>query len=203
MQEIRHTQSMDANNSNHDGLPRVVGVQISPKHLFSKTQKDSIHLIENYGIEGDAHAGPTDQHLYHIKRFGQQPNLRQVHLVQTEFFDELSEKGYEVHPGDLGENIATRDIDLLALPTRTRLHLGPEAIVELTGLRNPCHQIDKFQADLLEHCVDRTPSGLVRKVGVMSIVLSSGKVRPDDIIEIELPSKPHEPLVYRADSRQT
>ena len=191
MPDHRQIQAVDA--------PHVVGVQISSKHRFSKTSKEAIQLIENVGVEGDAHAGSTDQHLYHIKRFGQQPNLRQVHLIHTEFFDEVFAKGHEVHPGDLGENIATRNIDLLGLPTGTRLHLGADAVVELTGLRNPCRQIEDFQPGLLQHCVERKPkpAGVVRKAGVMSIVLRGGAVRPGDVIGIELPAEPHQPLVYR------
>jgi tetrachlorobenzoquinone reductase len=180
-----------------DRLPRIVGVQISGKHVFSKPPKDAIRLIENFGVEGDSHAGATDQHLYHIRRFGQRPNLRQVHLIQAELFDEVSLKGHSVGPGELGENIATRDVDLLGLPTGTRLRLGAEAVIELTGLRNPCHQIEDFQPGLLQHVVESKPTGLVRKAGVMSIVLQGGEVRPGDAIEIELPPPPHEPLIYR------
>ena len=180
-----------------DRLPRIVGVQISGKHVFSKMPKDTIRLIENVGVEGDSHAGATDQHLYHIKRFGQRPNLRQVHLIQAELFDEVSLKGHTVRPGELGENISTRHVDLLSLPTGARLRLGPEAVIELTGLRNPCHQIEDFQPGLLKHVVESKSTGLVRKAGVMSIVLQGGEVRPGDSIEIELPPLPHEPLVYR------
>jgi vanillate O-demethylase ferredoxin subunit len=177
--------------------PQVVGVQISEKHVFSKTQRESIRLIENHGVEGDAHAGATDQHLYHIRRFGQQPNLRQVHLIQAELFDQVMEKGHTVKPGDLGENISTRGIPLLDLPDRTRLHLGREAVIELTGLRNPCHQIEDFQPGLLQHVVESTPNGLVRKGGVMAIVLRGGEVRRGDPIRVELPAPPHQPLIYR------
>lgn len=198
MPQDRKTHYVDATNPKNDCIPHIVGVQISSKHVFSKTPKDAIQLIENFGVKGDVHAGSTDQHVFHIKRFGQQPNLRQVHLIHTEFFDELLVKGHVVHPGDLGENIATRNIELLDLPTGTRLLLGAEAIIELTGLRNPCRQIESFQSDLLQHCVDRKPKpiGLVRKVGVMSIILRGGAVRPGDVIEIELPPKPHQPLVF-------
>lgn len=201
MQEERwalaQAESIVANNLENDSIPQIVGVQISSKHAFSKTPKDAIHLIENFGVEGDAHAGSTDQHLFHIKKFGQKPNLRQVHLIHTEYFEEVSQKGHTVRPGDLGENIATRNIDLLSLPTGTRLRLGAEAVIELTGLRNPCHQIEKFQSGLLKHCKVATPDGVVRKAGVMSIVLRSGVVRPGESIEIELPPTPHQPLVYR------
>lgn len=177
--------------------PRVVGVQISIAHAFSKSSQDCIRLIENFGVEGDIHAGVTDKHRYHIKRFGQRANLRQVHLIQAELLDELSAKGHAVLPGELGENISTRNIDLLSLPTGTRLRLGREALVELTGLRNPCHQIEDFQPGLLKHVVERRPSGLIRRAGVMSIVLKGGEVRQDDVIDVELPPMPHEPLIYR------
>ncbi|HEX4409091.1 MAG TPA: 2Fe-2S iron-sulfur cluster-binding protein [Xanthobacteraceae bacterium] len=180
-----------------NSLPKVVGVHVSNKHVFSKVSKDTIRLVENFGVEGDSHAGATDQHLYHIKRFGHHPNLRQVHLIQAELFDELALKGHVVPPGSLGENISTRNVPLLSLPTGTRLHFGPEAVIELTGLRNPCHQIEDFQAGLLKHVAESKPTGLVRKAGVMSIVLHGGEVRPDDKIEIELPPLPHEPLIYR------
>lgn len=180
-----------------ENLPRVAGVQVSKKHAFSKRPTDVIRLIENFGVDGDAHAGATDQHLYHIRRFGHRPNLRQVHLIQAELFDELSGKGHKVRPGDLGENVSTRNIDLLGLPTGTRLRLGPEAVIELTGLRNPCHQIETFQPGLLKHVVEPKPTGLVRRAGVMSIVLKGGDVRPGDPIEVELPPLPHEPLIYR------
>lgn len=201
MQEDRKTLSRahtaTANNPEKDRIPQIVSVQISNRHVFSKTPKDAIRLVENFGVEGDAHAGATDQHLFHIKRYGLQPNLRQVHLIHTEFFDEVFEKGHAVRAGDLGENIATRNIDLLSLPTGTRLRLGAEAIIELTGLRNPCHQIENFQSGLLQHCKEAQPTGVVRKAGVMSIVLCGGIVRPGDGIEIELPPVPHQPLVYR------
>jgi MOSC domain-containing protein YiiM len=182
---------------NTDLLPTIVGVHSSGRHAFSKTPEAAIRLIENFGVEGDAHAGATDQHLYHIRRFGQFPNLRQVHLIQAELFDEVAQKGHTVHPGDLGENISTRNVDLLALPTGTRLRLGSGAIIELTGLRNPCHQIEDFQPGLLKHLVEKRPTGLVRRAGVMSIVLRGGDVRSGDSIEIELPPLPHEPLIYR------
>ncbi len=178
-------------------VPKIVGVQLGGAHAFSKAPKDAIRLIENFGVEGDSHAGPTDQHLYHIKRFGHRPNLRQVHLIQAELFDEVLAKGHTVRPGELGENISTRNVDLLSLPHGTRLRLGPEAVIELTGLRNPCHQIEEFQPGLLAHVVETKPTGLVRKAGVMSIVLHGGAVRPGDPIEIELPPHPHQPLVYR------
>ena len=178
-------------------LPVVVAVHSGGKHAFSKPSRDAIRLIENWGVEGDAHAGPTDQHLYHIRRFGEQPNLRQVHLIHSELLDDVGTKGHKVLPGQLGENISTRNLDLLGLPQGTRLRIGAQAIIELTGLRNPCRQVDEFQPGLLSHLVERGPAGLVRKGGVMSVVLRGGIVRPGDRIEIDLPPPPHAPLVYR------
>jgi MOSC domain-containing protein YiiM len=178
-------------------LPVVVAVHCNEGHAFSKSTREAIRLIENWGVEGDAHAGPTDQHLYHIRRFGAQPNLRQVHLIHAELLDDVGTKGHKVLPGDLGENISTRHLDLLGLPQGARLHIGPHAVIELTGLRNPCRQIDDFQPGLLSHLVERGPAGVVRKGGVMSIVLRGGIVRPGDRIEVELPPAPHSPLVYR------
>jgi MOSC domain-containing protein YiiM len=159
----------------------VLSVHLSDKHEFSKVPRGSLRLIENWGVEGDSHAGPTDQHLYHIRRFGHIPNLRQVHLIQAETLDDLNCKGFAISAGDLGENICTRNVDLLALPTGTLLSLGPDALIELTGLRNPCVQIENFR---------------VRKCGVMSIVLKGGEVKPGDAVCVKLPPLPHKPLVY-------
>jgi MOSC domain-containing protein YiiM len=175
----------------------VVSVHKSDRHSFSKETHSVIRLIENWGVEGDSHAGTTDQHLWHIKRFGTNPNLRQVHLIQIELLDEVQTKGHTVIPGDLGENISTCGVDLLALPTGARLHIGPDVILELTGLRNPCHQIENFQPGLLQHVVERKSSGLVRKAGVMSIVIKGGAVSHGDPILIESPPPPHTPLEYR------
>lgn len=199
MQQRRPPQTVAGRPANPemDCTCHVVGVHSGQKHCFSKTPKDAINLIENIGVEGDAHSGATDQHLFHIKRYGQQPNLRQVHLIPTEFFDDVSEFGHAVRPGDLGENIATKNIDLLSLPTGTCLRIGADALIELTGLRNPCHQIESFQPGLLKHCKVATPTGVVRKAGVMSIVLRGGTVKPGDIIDVTLPPMPHTPLVYR------
>jgi MOSC domain-containing protein YiiM len=170
-------------------------VSLSPTHTFSKTNQDYIRLIAGKGVEGDAHAGDTVKHRSRVKQNPDQPNLRQVHLVHAELFDELSDKGFRVTPGDIGENIATRGIDLLGLPTGARLHIGAAAVVEVTGLRNPCSQLDAFQSGLTAACIDRDDEGnLIRKAGVMSIVLTGGDVRPGDPIRIELPPLPHKPL---------
>jgi MOSC domain-containing protein YiiM len=174
----------------------VLSVHLSDNHAFSKGPRESIHLVENWGVEGDSHAGLTDRHLYHIRRFGQIPNLRQVHLIQAETLDDLNSKGFAIRPGDLGENLCTRNADLLALPTGARLRLGPEAVIELTGLRNPCVQIENFRSGLLSELVERRLTGLVRKCGVMSIVIKGGAVKPGDAVSIELPPLPHTPLVY-------
>lgn len=174
----------------------IVSVHASAKHAFSKGSQEAVQLVAGWGVEGDAHAGTTDQHLYHIRRFGRTPNLNQVHLIPVETLAEVAEKGFSVQPGELGENISTQGIDLVALPTGTRLRLGQDAVLELTGLRDPCIKIDKLQRGLMAQLIERRPTGIVRKCGVMSVVLASGAVRPGDSITVELPALPHRPLIY-------
>jgi MOSC domain-containing protein YiiM len=170
---------------------RVVAVHRSIAHTFSKFAEDGIVLVAGVGVQGDAHAGPLVKHRSRVKRDPAQPNLRQVHLMHTELFDELVERGFAVMPGDLGENITTRGIDLLALSAGTRLQLGPAAIVEVTGLRNPCSQIDAFQPGLMAAVLDRDAAGeLIRKTGVMAVVVRGGPVRPGDAVETLLPLPP-------------
>jgi MOSC domain-containing protein YiiM len=170
----------------------VVAVSLSGSHSFSKINQPSVRLLAGLGVEGDAHLGKTVQHL---SRTSKQPacvNLRQVHLIHAELLDELSANGFDVPPGSLGENVTTRGIDLLSLPVGTRLRLGGEAVVELTGLRNPCSQIDRFREGLLSQVLTRGEDGnLIRKSGVMSVVVVSGEVRPDDEVAVALPAEPH------------
>ena len=175
--------------------PTIVAVSRSNSHSFSKQNQSSIRLIEGLGVADDAHRGVTVQHLSRIARDPTQPNLRQVHLIHAELHDELAAAGFDVLPGELGENVTTRGIALLELPAGTRLRLGGSAIVEITGLRNPCVQIDRFRPGLLGEVVGRDDSGAVwRKTGIMSVVVSGGEVRPGDAIEVELPAEPHRPL---------
>lgn len=173
----------------------VVAVHRSSTHGFSKFAEDAVTLVPGLGVQGDAHAGATVQHRSRVARDASQPNLRQVHVLHAELFDELMAAGFPVWPGDLGENITTRGIDLLGLATGTRLHLGPGAIVEVTGLRNPCSQIDRFQRGLMAAVLARDAAGnLVRKSGVMAVVLAGGPVQPGDAIRVEPPAGPSRPL---------
>ena len=173
----------------------VTAVSLNPGHHFSKPNVLSIRLLAGLGVEGDAHAGETVKHRSRVRRDPSQPNLRQVHLVHSELFDELRGKGFTVTAGDIGENVTTRGIDLLALPTGTRLRLGEAATVEITGLRNPCVQLDNFQKGLMAATLDKDRDGnLIRKAGVMGVVLIGGEVRPGDPIAIEFPAGPHHPL---------
>lgn len=173
----------------------VTAVSLRRGHHFSKTNSLSIRLLKGLGVDGDGHMGETVKHRSRAMKDPSQPNLRQVHLIHEELFDELAPKNFVVRPGELGENITTRGIDLLGLPAGTRLHLGDSAVVEVTGLRNPCIQIDRFQKGLMAATLDKGPAGkLVRKAGVMSIVLAGGDVRPGDAIRVELPDEPHRPL---------
>ena len=173
----------------------VTAVSRSGAHTFSKASADRIRLVAGLGVEGDAHQGETVKHRSRVARDPTQPNLRQVHLIHAELHDELRAGGFRVAPGEMGENVTTRGVDLLALPTGTRLHLGDEAVVEVTGLRNPCAQLDRFQPGLMAAVLDRDEQGgLVRKAGVMAVVVSGGEVRPGDAIRVEAPPGPHRPL---------
>ncbi|WP_439574854.1 MOSC domain-containing protein [Phreatobacter sp.] len=172
----------------------VVSVSLNPRHGFSKTCTDSVRLLAGEGIEGDAHCGRTVKHRSRVAIDPAQPNLRQVHLIHQELFAELAAKGFDLRPGDIGENILTRGIDLLALPTGARLAIG-EAEIEVTGLRNPCIQLDRFRPGLTQAVLDRDSTGrLVRKAGIMAIVLAGGLVRRGDAIAVHLPAGPHRPL---------
>jgi len=173
----------------------VIAVSKSPSHSFSKPNQKSIKLLRGLGVEGDAHLGEKVQHRSRVAKDPNQPNLRQVHLIHAELHDELRERGFDVSPGQMGENITTRGINLLGLPAGTRLHIGKTAIVEVTGLRNPCSQLDDFQAGLLKAVLDRDEQGnLIRKAGVMGIVLTDGVVYVNDDIRMELPPETHETL---------
>lgn len=173
----------------------VIAVASSGVHEFSKDLRDEISVVAGLGVQGDSHAGVTVQHLGRVRADPTQPNLRQVHLIHSELLDELREAGYDVEPGDLGENVTTRGLDLLGLPQGTHLRLGRDVILEVTGLRNPCQQINEFQPGLLKQLLVPDGAGdLVRKGGVMTVVLAGGVVRPGDSIEAVLPAEPHEVL---------
>ena len=174
---------------------RVESVNASPKHTLRKPGHLSIRLVVGIGVEGDAHAGATVKHRSRVRRDPTKPNLRQVHLIPAELHDELAERGFTVGAGEMGENVTTRGVDLLGLPAGTRLRLGDEATLEITGLRNPCVQLEKLQTGLMAAVLDRDAEGnLVRKAGVMAVVVAGGDVRPGDPIAVELPAPPHQPL---------
>lgn len=173
----------------------VTAVSRAAAHEFSKGNQECVRLLEGLGVEGDAHLGRTVQHRSRVAKDPTQPNLRQVHLIHEELHDELNANGFSVSPGDMGENVTTRGVDLLGLPRGAKLSLGDTAVVEVTGLRNPCVQLDRFQAGLMAAVLGRDDEGgLVRKSGVMAVVLTGGEVRPGDSISVELPPPPHRPL---------
>jgi MOSC domain-containing protein YiiM len=174
----------------------VTAVSRSAGHTLTKPTEEKIRLLVGLGAEGDAHSGVTVKHRSRVARDPTQPNLRQVHLVHAELHDELKAKGFTVSPGQMGENVTTRGVDLLALPTGARLCLGEQAVIEVTGLRNPCAQLDRVQPGLMGATLERGRDGnLVRKAGIMAVVLTGGEVRPGDPIRIELPPDPPRPLV--------
>ncbi|MCT9088972.1 MOSC domain-containing protein [Streptomyces sp. ASQP_92] len=173
----------------------VRAVSSNGEYSFTKPNRDSITLVSGLGVAGDVHAGVTVKHRSRVAQDPTQPNLRQVHLIHQELFDEVAGQGFEVTAGELGENVTTEGIDLLGLPTGTLLRIGAEAVVEVTGLRNPCLQIDAFQEGLLKQVVGRDADGaIVRKAGIMSVVRAGGVIRPGDTITAELPEGPHRPL---------
>jgi MOSC domain-containing protein YiiM len=177
-------------------MSSVVAVSLRHGHHFSKTPGLCIRLLTGLGVAGDAHMGETVKHRSRVRKDPTQPNLRQVHLIHAELFDELRAKGFAVQPGDLGENLTTSGLDLLALPTGARLHIGASAVVEVTGLRNPCVQIDGFKKGLMAATLDKDADGnLIRKAGIMSVVLTDGDVRPGDAVRVEPPTMPHRPLL--------
>lgn len=173
----------------------VTATSRSAEHTFSKPNQPGIRLLAGLGVEGDAHCGTTVKHRSRVAQNPNQPNLRQVHLIHAELHEELQAAGFDVSAGQMGENITTRGIDLLSLPVGTRLHIGATAVVEVTGLRNPCPQLDQFQPGLLAAVLGRDEQGeLVRKAGIMGIVQCSGDVTAGDPIQVELPPKPHRRL---------
>jgi MOSC domain-containing protein YiiM len=173
----------------------VEAVSQRSTHSFSKQPRMWIRLVAGLGVEGDAHLGTTVQHRSRVARDPTQPNLRQVHLLHRELLGELEAQGFVIGAGDIGENILTRGVDLLGLPSGTVLRIGEVAKVQVTGLRNPCVQLDRFRPGLMAATLDRDAAGgLVRKAGVMAIVLTGGEVRPGDAIEVTLPPEPHRRL---------
>jgi MOSC domain-containing protein YiiM len=175
--------------------PHILAVHLSPTHSMGKFSATAIRLIEGLGVEGDAHAGITVKHRSRVAADPTQPNLRQVHLVHAELFDELAHQGFVLTPGLIGENVTTRGIDLLALPRGALLRLGAEAEVEVTGLRNPCTQLDGIQPGLMRACLGHDASGQpIRKAGIMGVVHGGGEVRPGNAITVTLPPRPHEKL---------
>jgi MOSC domain-containing protein YiiM len=174
-------------------MPTISAVSLALKHGFSKTPQPYLRLIAGEGVEGDAHRGVTTQHLYLKRKDPTQPNLCQVHLIASELLTELAEKGYALQPGELGENVLTTGLDLLTLPRGTLLHLGEEAIVEVTGLRTPCSQIDGHRSGLQQHLWGERDAGgkRTRRAGIMSIVLTGGTIHSNDTIRITLPPEPH------------
>jgi MOSC domain-containing protein YiiM len=173
----------------------VVAVSRDAQHRFGKEVVAEVELLAGLGIRGDAHAGTTVQHLGRVARDPAQPNLRQVHLLSVESHAEMRAQGFDVGPGELGENVTTRGVDLLGLPRGTLLHLGDDAVVEVTGLRNPCAQIDAFRPGLLRAVLRRDVDGaVVRRAGIMGVVQRAGVVRAGDAVGVVLPLGPHHPL---------
>jgi hypothetical protein len=182
-------------NEPNQAKASVLAVARDAGHNFSKPVCDSINVVTGLGVEGDAHYGKLIQHLYRIKKEPNDPNLRQIHLIHRELHEELLAKGFDIAPGDMGENVTTQGIDLLGLPRGTVLKFGEEAAVEITGLRNPCYQLNHFREGLMKACLDKAEDGsVIFKSGIMGIILKDGTIKPGDQIRVELPDGPHTPL---------
>jgi hypothetical protein len=176
-------------------MGQVIAVSRNGQYSFSKPNAASITLLAGLGVAGDIHAGELVKHRSRVAKDPSVPNLRQVHLLHAELFDDLAAKGFAIAPGAIGENVTTRGLNLLALPQGTLLRLGAQALVRVTGLRNPCLQLDRFAPGLMAATLDRTPDGkLVRKAGIMAVVLAGGDIRPGDAITVTLPEGPPLPL---------
>lgn len=174
---------------------KIYALSKSATHTLRKFNTTHIVLVAGWGVEGDAHAGETVKHRSRVAQDPSQPNLRQVHLIQAELHAELKARGFDVEAGQMGENITTEGLDLLALPRHTRLHIGENAVVEVTGLRNPCNQLNSIQPGLMQAVLDRDEQGnLIRKAGIMGIVERGGLVSVGDSIGVELPEPPFLPL---------
>ena len=173
----------------------IIALASDAEHRFSKGPRQSLTLLAGLGVSGDAHAGRMVQHLSRVKQDPSQPNLRQVHLIHAELFDELALKGFAIAPGQMGENVTTRGINLLGLSAGTRLRLGGEAVIEITGLRNPCRQLNGLAPELMAATLDRDADGeLIRKAGVMAVVVIGGEIVVGDAITLESVPLVHEPL---------
>jgi MOSC domain-containing protein YiiM len=174
----------------------IVALSRDGLHRFSKQSEAELTLIAGQGVQGDAHCGETVKHRSRVARDPAQPNLRQVHLIGVELLEEVTTKGMPVAPGDMGENVTLRGLDLLGLPRGAVLHLGAEARVQITGLRNPCAQIDAFRPGLLAEMLPRGKNGqVIRRAGVMAIVLTGGVVRVGEAVRVDLPPEPFLPLM--------
>ena len=184
-----------AEPGNAAGAGTVIAVSRASTHGPRKQSRERVRLVAGLGVEGDAHAGSTVQHRSRVAKDPSEPNLRQVHLVGAELHDELHAGGLAISPGEMGENVTTRGVDLLALPLGARLLLGEHAELEVTGLRNPCTQLDAIRPGLMAATLDRDDRGaLVRRAGVMAVVIAGGEVRPGDDVQVLLPPEPHTAL---------
>jgi hypothetical protein len=192
---VHQDGAVDGSEPGADAVGTVVSVSRDGGHRFSKPAVDAVRLLAGRGVEGDAHLGTAVKHRFLVRRDPTEPNLRQVHLLHAELLDDLADAGFDLVPGELGENVTTRGVDLLGLGEGALLHLGGTAVVRVTGLRTPCHQIEDHAAGLLRHVVRRSDDGRVERLaGVMGVVEVGGEVRPGDTVRVLRPAGPHRPL---------
>lgn len=174
---------------------RIEALHSSPSHSLKKETTSSLEIIKGLGVKGDAHMGAKIKHVYRVRKDPNEPNLRQVHIIHAELFDELKTKDFDISFGEMGENITCSGLDILSLPTDTELQMGVSTRLKVTGLRNPCAQLDSIKKGLMKACLDRNQSGeMIPKVGIMTIVLEGGIINQGDEIKVVFPPEPHRKL---------
>ena len=157
-------------------MAAVVGLSIDDGHHFSKRAVERVTMVAGVGIEGDVHAGPLVQHRSRVRVDPNQPNLRQVHLIDDAVFAVAASAGFEIDHGDLGENVTVSGLDVHGLAVGTMLRLGESAFVAVTGLRNPCGQINGLRPGLLDVLRRADGGDIVRRAGIMGVVVRGGEV---------------------------
>jgi hypothetical protein len=169
---------------------KVVAVCCNPEPGLPKPVVDAVHLIENWGVEGDYHAGSLVRHRYLAKKDPNRPNLRQALLVDAAVFVELARQDIHIGPGTMGENITIEGIDVMQLLEGTHLAIG-STIVEVMERRNPCYQLNGIDPRLLKAVVKKQPEQTIFKAGMMTRILQSGWVCAGDLVEVLPPADPN------------
>ncbi|SRR6266446_5986019 len=166
---------------------RVIAVCCNPEPDLPKPVVDAVHLIENWGVEGDYHAGSLVRHRYLAKKDPTRPNMRQVLLMDAAVFAELAQNDIHIGPGMMGENITIEGMAMMQLAVGTRLAIG-SAIVEVTERRSPCYQLNGIDPRLLKAVARKQDGQAIFKAGIMAQILQGGWVRAGDLVKVLSPA---------------